>query len=189
MRWKNTNAKYGSAVIGLHWLTLLLVVAVYACMELRGWVPRASPWRGTLKSLHFSLGLSVLVLVAVRLAVRWAAGAPPPIVPALSVWQKRVARLGHVALYAFLFVMPILGWFILSAKGTPILWFGTSLPALMAPDDAMGEQIKSLHEGLATVGYFLVGLHALAALAHHYLRHDNTLVRMLPAARRTTGEP
>lgn len=184
MRWKNTSTKYGSAVIGLHWLTLLLLVAVYACMELRGWVPKANPWRGTLKSLHFSLGLSVLLLVAVRLALRWAAGAAPPIAPALSVWQERMARLGHVVLYAFLFVMPILGWFILSAKGTPILWFGTGLPALMAPDEAWVEQIESLHEGLATVGYFLVGLHALAGLAHHYLRHDNTLVRMIPSRRR-----
>jgi len=57
--------------------------------------------------------------------------------------------------------------------------FGASLPALIAPDGALGKQIKPWHETLATFGYFLINLHALAALGHHCLRHDSTLLRML----------
>lgn len=183
----NTQTRFSTAVIALHWLTLFLLVAVYACMELRGLAPKGSVLRADMKSLHYSLGLSVLVIVVVRLAVRWAAGRAPPVVPALPVWQQRLARLAHVALYAFLFTMPILGWFTLSAAGTPIVLFGMPLPALMAPDEALGRQIKELHETIATVGYFLVGLHAAAALWHHYLRRDNTLLRMLASQRTKAG--
>lgn len=67
---ENTNCKYGSGVVGLHLLKLLLVVVVYACMELRSWIPKGNGWRDTLKSLHISLDLSVPVPVAIRLAVR-----------------------------------------------------------------------------------------------------------------------
>ena len=175
------NRSFGTPVIVLHWLTLLLLVAVYACMELRGLAPKGSVLRADLKALHFSLGLTVLAVVAVRLAVRRVAGAPPPIVPPLSLWQQRLARLAHVLLYAFLLAMPVLGWLALSAAGTPVLLFGVPMPALAAPDKVLAGQIREVHEALATVGYFLVGLHAAAALAHHYLRHDNTLLRMLPA--------
>ncbi|WP_427990330.1 cation transporter dimerization domain-containing protein [Achromobacter sp.] len=65
----------------------------------------------------------------------------------------------------------------------PIPLFGLEVPALVSPDKALADQVKELHETLATVGYFLVGLHAAAALLHHYVFRDNTLVRMLPGRR------
>jgi cytochrome b561 len=54
------------------------------------------------------------------------------------------------------------------------------LPALIAPDKAFAENLEDWHEIGATVGYWLVGLHAAAALYHHYVRRDDTLRRMLP---------
>ncbi|MDR2154682.1 MAG: cytochrome b/b6 domain-containing protein, partial [Burkholderiaceae bacterium] len=53
--------------------------------------------------------------------------------------------------------------------------------ALIGPDKALGKQIKEVHETVATIGYGLIGLHAAAALFHHYVMRDNTLLRMLPA--------
>jgi cytochrome b561 len=53
------------------------------------------------------------------------------------------------------------------------------LPALIAPDNALGDWIKEIHETAGTVGYWLIALHAAAALAHHYFWKDNTLRRML----------
>lgn len=183
MNWKNSNARYGAAVIALHWVMLLLLAAVYACMELRGLAPRGSELRGALKPLHFLLGLSVLALVVVRLAVRWSAGAAPDIRPALPKWQEGLARLMHFALYAFMIATPILGWLTLSAQGKPIVLFGLHVLSLVGPNEALAEQLQDVHEALATAGYFLIGLHAAAALAHHYITHDNTLVRMLPGRR------
>ncbi|MNP75825.1 hypothetical protein D3C76_1729480 [compost metagenome] len=75
---------------------------------------------------------------------------------------------------------PLAGWLILSAAGKPIPFFGLELPALIGPDKELAGQIKELHELAGTAGYWLIGLHAVAALFHHYVSRDNTLVRMLP---------
>jgi cytochrome b561 len=76
--------------------------------------------------------------------------------------------------------MPIGGWLILSTAGKPIPFFGLELPALTGPDAALSKQIKSLHETVGTVGYWLIGLHAVAGIYHHYFVRDNTLLRILP---------
>ena len=86
----------------------------------------------------------------------------------------------HLALYAFLVAMPLLGWLTLSAKGKPIPFFGLQLPALVGADKALADSLKEVHETIGTIGYYLVGLHAVAALFHHYGMRDNTLQRMLP---------
>ena len=65
-----TPNRYGLPAVSLHWLMLLLLVAVYACMELSGNFPKGSDMRASLKTWHYMLGLSVFVLVWVRLAVR-----------------------------------------------------------------------------------------------------------------------
>ena len=74
--WKNSTARYGSLQVALHWLMLVLLVAVYAAMELRENFPKGSDPREFLKSLHFMLGISVLILVAVRIAARLSGPTP-----------------------------------------------------------------------------------------------------------------
>jgi cytochrome b561 len=180
MNWKNTTDRYGSLSIGMHWLMLLLLVAVYACIELREFYPRGSDLREGLKTWHFMLGLCVLALVALRLAIRLMAGPAPSIRPAPPVWQQRLAVLMHLALYVFLVAMPLLGWLTLSASGKPVPFFGLQLPALVGADKALAGSLKEIHETTGTIGYYLVGLHAAAALLHHYGMRDNTLRRMLP---------
>lgn len=177
---KNLEHRYSTWVIGLHWLMLVLLVAVYASMELRGLAPKGGELRAFLKPLHYLLGLCVLALVAVRIGVRWNAGAAPGIRPPMPDWQARFAHLMHYALYAFMLAMPVLGWLALSAKGEPIVLWGLPVPALVGADEPLARQFKDVHEAVATLGYVLIGLHAAAALAHHYVVHDDTLVRMLP---------
>jgi cytochrome b561 len=79
--------------------------------------------------------------------------------------------------------MPVLGWLILSGEGKPIPFFGLTLPPLIGENKDLAHQIEGAHEFIGNALYFLIGFHALAALAHHYLMKDNTLVRMLPRAR------
>jgi len=69
---------------------------------------------------------------------------------------------------------------LLSAAGKPIPFFGFELPALIGEDKDLSKQIKELHEFVGTMGYYLIGLHAIAALYHHYIKRDDTLTRMLP---------
>jgi superoxide oxidase len=90
------------------------------------------------------------------------------------------ARLVHLALYGFLLAMPLSGWLLLSAEGDPIAAFGLPLPALIGRDGGLAGRFEDLHEALATLGYLLIAVHAAAALAHHYVKHDGTLARMWP---------
>lgn len=172
--------RYGSLSIALHWLMVLLIAAVYTCMELRENFPKGSEIREGLKAWHFMLGLSVLVLVAIRIAARLA-GSSPAVQPDLPRHQVLLARSMHLALYALMIGMPLLGWLTLSAEGKDIPFFGLHLPALIASKNAsIADWAKEIHEAVGTIGYFLIGLHAVAALYHHYVVRDDTLRRMLP---------
>ena len=128
------------------------------------------------------LGLSVLLLVIIRIIARLLT-TRPPIKPEPPAWQLMLARVIHFALYAFMLAMPIAGWLILSSADQTIPFFGLELFPLVGPDEALSEQIEELHETVGTVGYYLIGLHAFAALFHHYVVKDNTLRRMLGGKR------
>lgn len=182
MNVRNSEYRFSPLVIGLHWLTVLLIIAVYASMELRGLAPKGA-LRDAMKSLHYLLGLSVLVIVVIRIGVRIQAGVKPAIQPPMPRWQATLADVMHYALYSFMLAMPLLGWLTLSAAGKPIVLFGLPVPSLIGTDVALSRQLKDVHEALATLGYVLIGLHAMAALLHHYVMRDTTLVRMLPGHR------
>ncbi|MEO7065425.1 MAG: cytochrome b [Rhodanobacter sp.] len=179
MNWKNATDRYGSLSIFMHWLMLALLIGVYACINLRELYPKGSDLRDGLKMWHFMFGLSVFALVWLRLAIRFVTPSPQ-MSQHIAMWQRRLAGLMHAALYAFLIIMPVLGWLTLSAGGRVIPFFGLELPALIAPDKAFASSVKEVHETIGTIGYYLIGLHAAAALFHHYVVHDDTLLRMLP---------
>ncbi len=183
MNWKNTDQRYGSLPIAMHWLMLLLLIGVYAAINLQDLAPKGSALRADLKAWHFMLGMGVLVLVAARLLTRLLSGPVPRIEPKISVWQQRLGKWVHVLLYVFMLGMPLLGWLAVSAKGAPILFYGMQLPALVGQDKSLYDTLKEIHETIGTIGYYLIGLHAAAALIHHYVMHDNTLSRMMPARR------
>ena len=176
---KNTEQRYGNLSIGLHWLTLLLMAAVYGLMEFRDVFPKGSAGRNLMKECHFMVGLFILALVVARLLVRF--GSPSPrLVPAPSPLMRKLGHLAHLALYGFMSLTTQLGWLLLSAGGKPIPFFGFELPALIGPDDGLKGTIKDLHETLANLGYALIALHAAAAIYHHHVLKDNTLANMLP---------
>lgn len=162
--------------IAMHWLMLALLAAVYACIELREFYPRGSDIRAGLKTWHFMLGLSVFVLVWIRLIAR----AVSPRGPAPRTWPAALAAAVHLALYGLMIAMPVMGWMVLSAEGDPVPFFGLTLPPLVAPDEGLAERVEGLHTTVGAVGYWLIGLHAAASLFHHYVLRDGTLRRMLP---------
>jgi cytochrome b561 len=175
----NSSQRYSSLSIWMHWIVFLLMVAIYATIELREFFPKGSDPRNALKTWHFMLGISVFALVWIRL-VAVAISRIPAIVPKPPHWQMLVAKATHGMLYLLMITMPILGWLLLSASGKPIPFFGIELPALIGESTAWAETLKEIHETGGSVGYFLIGLHATAGLFHHYVMRDNTLVRMLP---------
>ncbi|MCW5580502.1 MAG: cytochrome b [Luteimonas sp.] len=165
--------------IALHWAMVVLFVLVYALIELRVLFDKGSMPREAMKSLHFMFGLLIFALVWIRLFLRLRYAAPP-IVPAVPAWQKLVSGTVQAALYVFMIGMPLAGWVVLSAAGKPIPFFGLHLPALVGVDKPFAGEVQDIHATVGTIGYWIIGLHALAALVHHYVWKDNTLRRMLP---------
>ena len=161
----------------MHWLMVLVFMGIFIAVNLIDVFPKGSDSRQLAKNIHFSLGLLVFGLFWLRVAFRLM-GNTPAIVPAPPAWQEKLAKLGHLALYAIMVLMPLVGWAALSAFGKPIPFFGMELPALMAENKELGRTIMEAHELGGNLAYFLIGGHALAALYHHYFMKDNTLRRM-----------
>ncbi|HEY8330255.1 MAG TPA: cytochrome b [Pseudomonas sp.] len=174
------SSRYSPINIALHWVMLLLIAAVYACIELKGNFVRGSEIREGLKHWHFMLGLAIFALVWLRLLGRLI-GKTPAIQPAPPSWQTGLSHLMHLALYVLMIGMPLVGWLILNAEGKPAPFFGFELPMLVQKDHGLAESLEGLHEFGGIAGYWLIGLHAVAGLLHHYVIRDNTLSRMLPA--------
>ena len=179
MSWKSTALHYSRMSIALHWLMVLLFVLIYASIEFRGIFPKDSDGRNLMKDAHFMLGLTVFALVWLRLLAR-TLGAAPKITPPPPAWQTALATLMHWALYVFMIAMPVMGYLVLSYNDKAVYFYGFDILPLTAKDPDFAKQIKSWHELGGTIGYWLIGLHAVAGLGHHYLIKDNTLLRMLP---------
>ncbi len=171
--------RYNTVSIALHWLMMLVIVGVYAAIELREFFPKGSEPREALKTWHFMLGLTVLGLVWVRIAARLAWRRPISSADG-PAWRRVLASATHAMLYAFMIGMPIAGWLILSAEGKIIPFFGLELPALASANEPLAAQVETVHKLVGTLGYWLIGLHAAASLFHHYVIRDGVLARMLP---------
>lgn len=172
-----TLPRYGWISITLHWATVVLIVAAYATMEFKSVFPKGSAPRAAMTYWHYVIGLAVFALAWLRLVVRPSgdavidAGGPD--------WQAQLREIVHWTLYALMIGLPLLGWLTLNAKGTPVAFLGQDLPMLVNESRTLAKWLKELHEILARFGYFLIGLHAAAALYHHYVKRDDTLRRML----------
>ena len=174
--------RYTPTAIALHWLTALLVlVALPLGLSMTGLT--LSPTKLRLYSYHKWLGVTVLALTAIRLW--WRHRHPPPALPAhVPAWQKEAAATLHRALYAFLFLIPLSGWLMSSAKGVQTVYLGVlPLPDLLAKDETLGALLAIIHASLCYVFAAILAGHVGAALKHHFFDRDDILRRMLPRGR------
>ncbi|MBN8769461.1 MAG: cytochrome b [Stenotrophomonas nitritireducens] len=180
MSLKNTPDRWGSVSKSLHWLIALLILALGIVGLLMGELPK-TPKYFWVYTAHKSIGITVLVLVALRLAWRLYAGAPRP-VPGTPTWQERIAEATHWLLYALMFAIPLSGWLYDSASGLrPFKLFGLfEMPKLVAPSEASAQVSHAIHEWGFWLLILVVLAHAGAALYHHLHQRDATLARMLP---------
>lgn len=179
MSWRNPPDRWGAVSQSFHWLIVVLIV-VMAYLGLTMTDLPNTPHKIALYTLHKSIGLTILVLVALRMLWRLVAGVPRTL-EGLPTWQVRVAAATHWMLYGLLFAMPISGWVVNSTAGFPLQWFHLfNLPAIAAKDDATHALARATHEALFWTLVAVALVHAGAAFYHHLVRHDETLARMLP---------
>ncbi|WP_034917789.1 cytochrome b561 [Erwinia sp. 9145] len=174
---------YAASQIFLHWLTLLLLVLAYGTVQIRPWVPDGPSWQGYAVAItHITAGATVFCLMLLRLFLRLIKRTPA-IVPVPKRWHTGMAHLTHTCLYALFIALPASA--ILSRYFWGAEWslYGVAMPYADAADHTLSKRFNQWHKLLAPLGYWLIGLHTAAALAHHYLFKDNTLLRMMPSRR------
>jgi len=161
----------------LHWLMAIGILAMLFIGV--GMVSTIGRQYVPLLIAHKTLGIAILVLALVRLVVRFISGAPA--LPAdLPEPMKLAAYLSHLALYALMIGMPLIGWAMMSAAAYPIvLYGGIRLPAILPQSDSLHTLLWTAHQYLAFAFFALVLLHLAAALFHGLVRRDGVLGTML----------
>lgn len=170
----------------LHWGMAFLVISAIMLIEIKGLLPEKS-MKHEAGALHVQAGLCVFFLVWVRLV--WRSTHPvPPIVPPLPRLQTIAAQITHFWLYIMMAALPLLGILALQSKGRPVSFLGFQLPILLDEGEGLpySLSIRSYHELLGNILIAVIALHVFSALAHHLLRQDNTLKRMLPSLKWVT---
>ena len=176
-------SRYSLVAIVLHWVLGLALLGMVGVGVYMADLP-FSPLRLKLYNWHKWAGMSILALSVLR--VVWRATHRPPALPAniaqaMPLWQHLAHHGTHYAMYALFFVVPLVGWAYSSAAGFPIVVFGVlPMPDLVAPDKALAEMIKPLHELSAFALVGLVVLHVAAALKHQWIDRDQLINRMWP---------
>lgn len=165
----------------LHWLVALCVLAT-APVAITMTRIAEGPTRDMLYNFHKSLGVTILVLMILRLINRLAVGAPIPD-PGIEPWQKAVSSFVHTTLYVLLLAMPLVGYVANSAFGATTPFFGLfELPPIVGKNEPLATQLFVVHRWVGWIVILLVLTHVSAALYHYFGRRDNVLQRMLPRA-------
>jgi cytochrome b561 len=166
----------------LHWLMALLILLQSAVGWIAHEMPR-SPLKIDVMTGHKSLGITLLLLVFIRLLWRWRHPGPP--VPEGSkFWEVWAARLSHAALYSLMLALPLSGWLAASTSIVPWkLWWVVPWPTIATANEHLHEIAGEVHEALVWCLTAVLIVHVAAALWHHFVKRDTVLVRMLRGQR------
>ena len=182
MQLGNSDARYGAIPQTIHWLTVIFIVVGW----LLGWFmddfPKAT--RPVALLAHMTLGQFVIALLVIRLVWRFADPPPPPEKTRFGRLHELGAKLSHYALYLLLLAVPFAGIVSQLKRRNALPIFGLwNFTSPWPTDRGVARSVLQAHEYLANALVLLAGVHAAAALTHHWFLHDRTLVRMLPGAK------
>jgi cytochrome b561 len=182
-RWRQASLHYDDVAVGLHWLIAVFLIA----QILFGWyleyVPRGTPARSIYVNFHKSTGLTLGLLILVRLY--WRLTHPAPALPRfLPSWERMAARGNHLALYACMLIMPLSGYIASNFSKYGVKLFNVvSLPPWGFDDPSVYALFNGTHVVTSYLFVALIVLHIAAAIRHAVLR-DGVFPRMLPRKRR-----
>ncbi len=178
MQWRNSSSHYGLVSILLHWLVAVTVFGLFGLGYWMVGLDYYSSWYKTAPDLHKSIGLVLFAVMLGRVLWRWLSP-PPAALPNHGRVTRLASKLGHGFLYLGLLVLMLSGYLISTADGRPIEVFGLfSVPATLTAIPDQEDVAGLVHEYLAWTLVIFAGIHALAALKHHFIDRDRTLVRM-----------
>jgi cytochrome b561 len=161
----------------LHWLMAAMVLTML-CIGLAMIASLAN--YHTLVSIHRPLGIAILILVVVRFVNRLVSRVPP--LPAtMSRAERLVATAGEYTMYGLMFILPLVGWGMLSAARYPIVMYRSfHLPPILPHDIDLYSVLRQAHTILAYMFIIIFLAHFGAILFHTLVVRDGLLRRMVP---------
>jgi cytochrome b561 len=188
MRESAANRSYGSVSILLHWtIALLVLVQIGLGWYMNEVLPDHSPAQAGILTLHISVGLTILLLVLIRIGVRLTHPAPP-LPPGIALWERVFARASHILFYLLLLALPLTGWAVASLRAGPIQFWGLPWPHLPGLGLLLGSPApKPVRHELSHIHVYILiwillitlALHVAGALRHQFDGHP-VLWRMMP---------
>jgi cytochrome b561 len=171
-----TQARFPAASRLLHWLMAPMIVTMLFIGV--GMAASVSPRYELLVSIHRPLGVAIFVLFVIRIVNRFIN--PPPALPAsVPPLQRFAAKASHIVLYALMFIMPLVGWGMLSAARYPVVLYGPlRLPPILPHDLTLYAWLRDLHTDLAYLFFATFLAHFGGALFHGLIRRDGVLRSM-----------
>ncbi|PPQ35840.1 cytochrome b [Rhodopila globiformis] len=174
------RTRYDGVARTLHWLTALLVLVQFGLAE--AWDLPARPGKHLMIVAHMSFGILLALVLAARIAWRLMPGHQMP--AAVAGWVERASKAVHYLLYALLVVQAVLGFVLRWSGNEAMSFFGLLIPPPFAPFPKPAHHlIGAAHNCIGWTIVILAAGHALAALFHHFVLHDDVLWRMLPGRR------
>lgn len=174
---------FDTVTITLHWLTAVVVLTLVGSGLLYGLV-EDRPWGGELLAFHRSLGVVIWTITMLRILWRITGARSPEFPTSMTPMHQLGARLSEYALYALLLIQPATGVAQTILRGHPFKLFVWSIPSFAARNLALTGLFSKIHEIGAWFLVALAGLHAAAALVHHFILRDDVLQTMAPVFRR-----
>ena len=174
-----TRTRYGAVAQTFHWVTAVIVLVAFIYGPGGSETRVYSSARDFDRQLHETLGLTVFVLVALRLMWRALDERPDP--PEIPRWMDLASRIVQALLYVLMVALPLTAVTGAWLEGHPLtLLAGVEIPQLLATRHDVGQRIASVHGWLGDTIMWLAGIHAAAAIFHHLVLRDGVLVSMLP---------
>ncbi|MFC0180986.1 cytochrome b [Thorsellia kenyensis] len=169
--------RYKSIQIFMHWMTLFLVIGLYATIYLSDYVSYTT--EKTLTTIHFNLGVFVWLFMLIRFIMHFKFQTPA-ITPPMTKFFRVASKAGHHTLYLLFLIQPIIGVFFRAYDGRSWSFIGMEINPFVPVDEDFSYVLRDVHDTVGLIILGLIALHVTAALFHHYFLKDNTLKRMLP---------
>jgi len=176
---KDSRTGYGFITIIFHWVSAPLIIFLFGLgVYMRG-LDYYSIWYHRAPEIHIAIGLFVFLLMLVRLIWR-STNKSPDAIPTISKQTLLAAYAAKMALYAFVFVICITGYLITTAEGGAASFFSIiNIPATLELSGDNIDRAGFIHKYAAWGLMGIVVIHAAAALFHHFVKRDKTLVRII----------
>mgnify|MGYP002628295573 FL=1 len=176
----STKQDYDDLTKIFHWLTAVVVLAAFVYGPGGSEIQIYSAQRDLQHQIHETLGLTVFVLLFLRLSWQWIASKPAR--SDEPSWMLLLANIVQKSLYALLFLVPITAVMGAWLEGHPItLLIGLEFAPPFSAAHTAGKTIAEIHSLLDDTLIWLAGFHALAAIFHHVIWKDDVLTSMMPS--------